>query len=412
MFLNQVVFKFWYIFFISIVHAGSGMRCDSKTRASARSSSNRPQHRSSSRRNTSDTHHHSKQAPQSAEHTKQSKKGEGKQQKRRESKEEQQEQQKQGKTDDKPVDNDQLYRILGVEKDASPADIKKTYYKLAMRHHPDKGGNAEQFKEITQAYEILSDPDKRASYDKYGDSGAEQSSPNYEDVEAAFIKVVENLFGDDKDKEDKSKKAKPLVHATSVSLQQVYLGCSKKLTVIRRAFDNKFGVRRCRHCAGQGKADGDEETCSTCAGTGKYFRTAAEKVILDVDILRGIPDGYKLVYPGKGHEHPFKETGDIIVLLNVAEHPTIQRRGADLFIQHEISLHEALCGFKFDFEHLDGRKLLIKTKPEEIVAPLTQGFDPLAIEAESSKTKWELLEGYDCPSIEADGEMTSNTSKI
>merc|ERR1712151_353537 len=85
-------------------------------------------------------------------------------------------------------------------------------------------------------------------------------------------------------------------------------------------------------------------------------------------------------------------------VLKQQEHADFKRKGADLFIERKISLVEALCGFKMELTHLDGRKLLIKTSPGEIVKPMAQGFDPMA--TEDSKTDWEVMEDCDCPSID------------
>merc|ERR1712039_95016 len=91
----------------------------------------------------------------------------------------------------------------------------------------------------------------------------------------------------------------------------------------------------------------------------------------------------------------------------MGEHADFKRKGADLFIERKISLVEALCGFELELTHLDGRKLLIKTSPGEIVKPMAQGFDPLA--NEDGKTEWEVMEDCDCPSIEnvAQAETTA-----
>merc|ERR1719346_335871 len=97
-------------------------------------------------------------------------------------------------------------------------------------------------------------------------------------------------------------------------------------------------------------------------------------------------------------ERPDHDTGDVVFVLKQQEHADFKRKGADLFIERKISLVEALCAFKMELTHLDGRKLLIKTSPGEIVKPMAQGFDPMA--KEDSKTEWETMEGFDCPGIE------------
>merc|ERR1712066_1074124 len=97
-------------------------------------------------------------------------------------------------------------------------------------------------------------------------------------------------------------------------------------------------------------------------------------------------------------EHPDADAGDVVFVLKQQEHPEFKRKGADLFTERKISLVEALCGFTLELTHLDGRKLLIKTAPGEIVKPMAQNFDPLA--KEEGATEWEVMEDTDCPSID------------
>jgi len=99
-------------------------------------------------------------------------------------------------------------------------------------------------------------------------------------------------------------------------------------------------------------------------------------------------------------EHPDMDTGDVVFVLKQQEHEVFKRRGADLFIEKDISLVEALCGFEMSVTHLDGRKLLIKTQPGDIVKPMAQGIDPLAASESESKMEWEVIENADCPDIE------------
>merc|ERR1719343_693391 len=109
-------------------------------------------------------------------------------------------------------------------------------------------------------------------------------------------------------------------------------------------------------------------------------------------------DGHKIPFREMADEHPEADTGDVIFVCKQQEHPVFKRKGADLFIERKISLVEALCGFTLELTHLDGRKLLIKTSPGEIVKPMAQNFDPLA--KEEGATEWEVMEDMDCPSID------------
>jgi len=97
-------------------------------------------------------------------------------------------------------------------------------------------------------------------------------------------------------------------------------------------------------------------------------------------------------------EHPDADAGDVVFICKQEEHKVFKRKGADLFIERKVSLVEALCGFETEVTHLDGRKLLIKTSPGEIIRPMSQGFDPMA--DSDGKMEWEVMEGFDCPDID------------
>merc|ERR1719506_155056 len=141
-----------------------------------------------------------------------------------------------------------------------------------------------------------------------------------------------------------------------------------------------------------------QRACDTCGGTGKIFATKADREILEVLIQKGSPDNHKVVFREKADEHPDADTGDVIFVLKEQPHQVFKRRGADLFVERKISLVEALCGFEMEVTHLDGRKLLIKTAPGDIVKPMPKGFDPF--EDKDSKMEWEIIENSDCPDID------------
>merc|ERR1712187_175075 len=121
-----------------------------------------------------------------------------------------------------------------------------------------------------------------------------------------------------------------------------------------------------------------QSACESCGGQGTTFKTKKEREVLDVHGQKGSPDGHKIPFREMADEHPDCDTGDVIFVLDEQEHKDFKRRGADLFVERKISLVEALCGFELELTHLDGRKLLIKTAPGEIVHPMPRGIDPLA----------------------------------
>jgi len=306
----------------------------------------------------------------------------------------------------KPADTTKFYKVLEVEKNASESDIKKAYRKLAVKHHPDKGGDPEKFKEVTRAYEVLSDPNKRSQYDRFGEEGLEEGGGGGDPSD-----IFESLFGGRRGGgggQRKRQKTKDVVQPLKVTLEQLYNGATKKMAITRQVIDKKRGVQECRECDGRGvrvevvrmgpMIQQMQSQCGACGGAGKSFKTKQEREVLEVHIQKGSPDSHKVTFREMADEHPDADAGDVSFVLKQQEHPVFKRKGADLFIERKISLVEALCGFDIEVTHLDGRKLLIKTKPGEIVKPMAQGFDPLA--KEESKTVWEVIEDHDCPDLD------------
>merc|ERR1711998_364026 len=225
----------------------------------------------------------------------------------------------------KPVDTTKYYELLGVEKDASEQEIKKAYRKLAMKHHPDKGGDPDKFKEMTQAHSVLSDPEKRRNYDRFGEEGVDGGGPSGDDL-------ISQMFGGGGGRRQRGpKQGESVQRPLPVTLENLYSGVTKKLKIQRQTIDK------------------------------------AEE----------IPDG---------------EAGDVIFVLKEKEHDVFKRHGADLYIKKKISLVEALCGFSMQLTKLDGRTLVIKTKPGQVTPVCT--FDPFA-NGDDDAT-WDTFDGFDC----------------
>jgi len=306
----------------------------------------------------------------------------------------------------KSVDTTKFYKLLGVEKNATDNEIKKAYKKLALQHHPDRGGDPEKFKEIGKAYEVLQDADKRAKYDRGGEDAVSGEGGDPTDI-------FEQFFGGGGGGGRggggrKRQKTKDVQQPLKVTLEQLYNGQVKKMAITRKVIDKKKGVQECDECGGRGvkvevirmgpMIQQMQSACSSCNGTGKSFKTKQDREVLEVHIPKGAPDNHKVVFREMADEHPDADTGDVMFILKQEEHKEFKRRGADLYLERKISLVEALCGFEMEVTHLDGRKLLIKTQPGEIVRPMPQGFDPFA--DADSKTEWEAIENSDCPSID------------
>mmetsp|Transcript_22767 Transcript_22767/g.50093 ORF Transcript_22767/g.50093 Transcript_22767/m.50093 type:complete len:512 (-) Transcript_22767:29-1564(-) len=314
----------------------------------------------------------------------------------------------------KDVDTTKLYKLLEVERSATENDIKKAYRKLAIKLHPDKGGDPEKFKEVTKAYQILSDPEKRAKYDKYGEEGVDAP-----DIGGGPTDIFEAFMGRSGQGNRRRQKTKDVVQPLKVTLEQLYNGATKKMAITRQVVDKAQGVKECATCKGRGVTvetvrmgnmiQQMQSNCAACGGKGKSFTTKKEREILEVHVQKGSPDGHKVQFREMADEHPDCDTGDVVFILKEQPHPVFKRKGADLFVEKKISLVEALCGFEMELEHLDGRKLLIKTSPGEIIRPLSQGFDPLAAASEGA-TDWEKFEDCDCPSI--DNVAESRTTDV
>jgi len=141
-----------------------------------------------------------------------------------------------------------------------------------------------------------------------------------------------------------------------------------------------------------------QSACGACGGQGKSFKTKQDREVLEVMIQKGSPDNHKVVFREMADEHPDADTGDVVFQLKQQEHADFKRKGADLFVERKISLVEALCGFEMEITHLDGRKLLVKTNPGDIVKPMEAGFDPFA--DNDNKMDWEVIENADCPDLD------------
>ncbi|CAD7934994.1 unnamed protein product [Amoebophrya sp. A120] len=292
----------------------------------------------------------------------------------------------------KDVDTEAFYKLLDVDKNASGPDIKKAYRKLAIKHHPDKGGDPETFKEITKAYEVLSDENKRKLYDQYGEEGVESGGGGSDPTD-----IFDMVFGGGGGRRrgggagGAKRKGKDVVHPMDVTLEQLYNGHTKKLAINRTVIDQKVGVKECDACDGRGVViqvmrmgnmiQQMQQQCTKCGGSGKIYKTKKEKEILEVFVDRGAPDLNKVVFYAKADEQPGYEAGDVQFVLQEKEHTVFKRNKADLTVQKNITLLEALTGFTMEITHLDGRKLLVKSAPGEVICP------PKNVEAD-----WEVFD--------------------
>ncbi len=287
----------------------------------------------------------------------------------------------------KPVDNSKLYDMLEVPKDATDADIKKAYRRAAMVHHPDKGGDADKFKDIQHAYEVLSNPDKRKLYDQGGEEAVEHGHAGGDDDMDIF-----SAFGGGGRRRGPPPKARgeDVVFPLTVTLEEMYNGCTKKLRLTRNILctgcDGKGGskVTECSGCKGQGvkvmirqigpgMITQQQVTCQACRGEGQVIAPGAkcrdcdgqkvtkEKKTLEVTVPKGCTHGSTHVFKGAADEAPNTIPGDVIVKFDQKPHDQMTRKGNHLFYKLNISLLEALTGFEAHIQQLDGRVLALKS---------------------------------------------------
>jgi DnaJ family protein A protein 2 len=300
-----------------------------------------------------------------------------------------------GRRGGKAADTTKFYKVLGVDKESSDQEIKKAYRKLAMKHHPDKGGDPDKFKEMTAAFNVLSDPEKRRNYDRFGEDGVDGGGPSGDDL-------ISQMFGGGGGRRQRGpKKGESVTRPLPVTLENLYNGATKKLKIQRQTIDREQGVKKCGECGGSGVVvrtirmgpmiQQMQQPCSACGGQGFSFTLKRDTEILEVNIAKGAKDGSKVVFHNKADEIPDGEAGDVVFILKEKPHDVYKRHGADLYIEKKISLYEALCGFTMQLEKLDGRTLVVKT-PAGFVTKVSK-FDPFSEEADQA---WETLEGYDC----------------
>lgn len=277
------------------------------------------------------------------------------------------------------ADNSRLYGLLGVEQSASASDIKKAYHRQAMKHHPDKGGDPEMFKDIQQAFEVLSDPEKRQRYDRLGEEALKEDGPQ------SPQDIFGQLFGAGGGGARRGgPRTKDQVRPIWAGLEALYTGITRPLPISRKVVDESGGTETCKTCGGSGYVmqvvrmgplvQQMQQPCPACNGTGTTAKMKTEREVMEVFIEKGSPDGHKIVFHGKSDESPGCEPGDVVVVVRQQEHPTFMRKGADLYVERDVTLAEALTGFKLAVTHLDGRKMVIRSKPGEVLQPQQGGM--------------------------------------
>ena len=313
-----------------------------------------------------------------------------------------------------------LYDILGVSNDADEVTIKKNYRKKAMKYHPDrnkdnKEESEKKFKELSHAYEILSDKDKRSTYDNFGLDAANNSSSGGGNPFDMFSNIFsqsngfENMFNSTNSRSSQRRKSPNVVKKLDLNLEDIY--CKKSLninfekTIICKQCSGSGAkdtscIKICSTCDGSGRIiniqtfgpgmiSQSQSLCHTCNGIGKSitskcsncrgakYDVSQRKVAVKLD--HSNKDGDKLLIPGEANENiDCNHCGDLLLQLNIKEHSVFKRKGNNLLITKSVNLVEALCGCDIAFIHLDNRKILVKTgdiiNPNTIKKIVGEGF--------------------------------------
>ena len=282
--------------------------------------------------------------------------------------------------------NTELYDILGVSKNASDSEIKKAWKKLALKEHPDKGGDPEKFKKIQSAYEVLSDPDKRKIYDHHGLQGLEEGGGggggggggpfgnNPRDIFNMFFPGAPGR----RQQSNSPSKAPSVKQNFSVSLEDLYNGKTVKLNITRKVIDGQpvtcsecdgRGMRVQIRQLGPGMIQQMQSTCQRCSGQGIFCQLKPQSTIVTINIEKGSFEGDVIKLAEMADEAPNSIPGDILFVISQKKHPIFNRKGSDLIIKKDISLVQALNGFEFILKTLDGRSIKIKTPHNYIIKP-------------------------------------------
>jgi molecular chaperone DnaJ len=287
------------------------------------------------------------------------------------------------------------YQVLGVDRNASADEIKKAYRKLAIKYHPDKNPGdkeaEEKFKEAAAAYEILSDPDKRARYDRFGHAGPNMGAGggfhgggmNMEDIFSQFGDIFGDAFGGGafggfggRSSGRRVVKGSNLRVRLKLTLEEIANGAEKKIKVTKlvRAKGSEYGT--CPTCGGSGQVRRVQNTflgqmqtvttCPACGGVGQTVSKRApgsdeqglvrEEVIVPINIPAGVAEGMQLNISGMGNEAPAGGVpGDLLVVIEEEPHPELRRDGMNLHHEAFISMVDAALGGQIEVPLVKGR---------------------------------------------------------
>ena len=294
-----------------------------------------------------------------------------------------------------------LYNVLGVERGASEDDIKKAYRKMAMKYHPDKNPGDEsaeaKFKEVAEAYDVLSDEGKKSNYDRFGTTDGKSQNPfgqgfNMDDIFSQFG----DIFGSRGNPHQRRQaKGGDLRIKVSLTIQEIITGCTKKMKYKRqdtcKPCSGKGGsdVRDCIPCGGSGRRIVAQNTpfgqmrtetgCPDCNMTGKIVHnkcnscngdgTTLIEQTVDVEIPKGVSNGIQLTMHGFGNSIRDGINGDLQIMIDEIRDYSFKREGGNIIIEKEISVLDAIMG----------ANVKVNTPHGEIVITIQPGTQPGAV---------------------------------
>ncbi len=302
------------------------------------------------------------------------------------------------------ADKRDYYEVLGLKKGASDEEIKQAFRKMAMQYHPDRNPGdkeaEEKFKEVNEAYSVLSDPDKKNKYDRFGFAGVDPSAGfgsgagaggfdfgNFDDIMDMFGGMFGGGFGGNRQTRRNTGplKGHDLQKAITISFNEAAFGCKKELTINKYVACPTCGgsgcrpgtsKRTCPKCNGSGQTVRMQRTalgqfqsvtqCDECGGTGQINETPCEEcrgtgkvrksVKLSVDIPAGVDN--ESVIPIRGQGEPGANggpNGDLYIVIAVKPHPLFQRNGSDLYLEMPITFDQAALGAEIIVPTLEGK---------------------------------------------------------
>jgi molecular chaperone DnaJ len=299
-----------------------------------------------------------------------------------------------------------FYEVLGVKKDASKDDIKAAYRKLALQFHPDRNKSPEaeeKFKELSEAYAVLSDDEKRKQYDTYGREGIDQRysqedifrGADFQDVfrgqgfgyGGGFEDILGAFFGN-AGRGRGPRRGADLQYRVQLNLTEVVNDVTKEIEIPRTELcgicrgsgaSPGTSIRTCQQCGGTGQVQKMQnagfarfirvETCNKCRGTGNIVESPCKECRgtghvqrqrkIRIQVPAGVDDGHTLRLRGEGEAgEPGMSPGDLYVVVNIPENPMFKRRDSDLFVEARINAIDAILGTELRVPTLYGDTML------------------------------------------------------